>query len=333
MSIHAIQSRGGGIRPEWANPIAAQLDMVEQKLLASVRSDVSVASDLSMHLFSAGGKRIRPSLVLLSAMATGSAEDRAVEMAAATELVHVASLVHDDVVDETRERRGVRTAHSMWGNKISVLGGDFLLAKAFSILANDGDADIFRVISGVAVGMIESEILQAQSEGSMEAWQANYNRIINGKTAAFMSACCEVGAILGGANDVEREALARYGTLFGLAFQITDDILDIVGDPAQTGKDAGTDLMNGKFTMPVLLALKNPAFRLAVPPLVLEGHLTGDDTCRITRHIIECGAVGEARDEALGCVQRAREQLSLLPRTDYKVALEMLAESVIERTT
>ncbi|MHB9038281.1 MAG: polyprenyl synthetase family protein [Armatimonadota bacterium] len=334
MSARVMYSRDEETRPEWAAPVASLLDMVEAKLESTVRSDVSVAFDLAMHLFMAGGKRIRPALVLLSAMASSADADvdRAVNLAAATELVHVASLVHDDVVDETRERRGVSTANNTWTNKISVLGGDFQLSKAFSLLAEDGDVEVFRVLSSMAVGMTESEMLQAHSEGSIAAWQANYDRIIHGKTAAFMGACCECGALVGGASDQARRALCEYGIQLGYAFQITDDVLDIAGDPARTGKDVGTDLVNGKFTLPVLLALKNPKFQVAVPSLVLEGALTHEEAGGIAQRIIECGAVEAARSSAMECARKAREQLALVRQSDYVSALEMLADSVIGRT-
>lgn len=315
-------------RPAWTLPITSELDQVEHIIESAIRSDVSIAFDLSMHIFSAGGKRIRPALVLLSALSSNSDADleRVGSLAAATELVHMASLIHDDVVDETHERRGTSTANSTWGNKMSVLGGDFMLSKAFSLLAANGETEIFRALSGMAVGMAESEMLQAQSEGSVEAWQKNYDRIIHGKTASFMRACCECGAIMAKASSDAQLALAEYGLLLGQAFQITDDVLDIVGDPSQTGKDTGTDLVNGKFTLPVLVALNKPEFKVR-----LDKPISTTEAAHIAHEIIECGAVEDARKSASQLANDACACLECLPESNYKFALVSLAEFVISR--
>ena len=258
MSVHIVNMPSGESRPAWADPIAQLLAAVDERMLALCASDVMAASDISIPVFSAGGKRIRPALVILSALAAGgSISERLLDLAAATEFMHTASLIHDDVVDETTERRGIPTTKFEWGSKLSVLGGDFLLAKAFLLVSWVGDPAILNVLSSTAVKMSESEILQATCEGRLDAWEENYWRIISDKTAAFMGACCECGALLAGEDDAVRDALRRYGTQLGLAFQITDDLLDITGDPVETGKDVGSDLVHGKFTLPVLLALKN----------------------------------------------------------------------------
>jgi octaprenyl-diphosphate synthase len=294
-----------------------------------VASDVAVASDLSLHLFSAGGKRVRPALVILSALACGGSEDdRVISLAAATELVHSASLLHDDVVDETSARRGVATANAMWGNKLSVLGGDLLLSKAFSLLAGIGNSEILSALSATAVLMSESEMLQAASEGSIESWREYYWRIIRGKTASLTGSCCECGAILRGASPATRRALAGYGHTFGLAFQITDDLLDITGDPARTGKDIGTDLIHGKFTLPVLLAAER---RPELLELVGSGLCTCEEAERIAAIVLESGAADEARRKAVEYGEEACRQLGEIPHSDYRSALEALAVSVIDR--
>ena len=335
MSAYILDARRNQPQPEWVSVIASELDLVECKLETTVTSDVPVAFDLSIHLFSAGGKRIRPVLTILSALASGDNVDidRVINLAVATELVHTASLVHDDVVDETKERRGVSTANNEWGNKLSVLGGDFLLSKGFSLLASDGDADVLRVLSSTAVKMTESEILQAASEGSLASWEREYWRIIDGKTAAFMGACCECGAILTRAGSDLRRALSEYGTQLGIAFQITDDLLDIAGNPAQTGKDIGTDLTNGKFTLPVLLALRNmnEDDRRDLLSSVQGGSLAREDARRIAKLVADCGAVEMAREVACNHAKNACEQLADVRPSEYKSALEALASSVINR--
>ena len=324
------------IRAEWVEPIASELDSVERKLVSAAASDVLTAFDLSMQLISAGGKRIRPALVVLSALAAGGKadRDRAVDLAAAVELIHMASLVHDDVVDQTYRRRGVPTASAQWGSKVSVLGGDYLLAKAFVIIADDADSEITRVLAAVMVKMTESELRQAASEGSFSLWQQNYHRIIRHKTAGFMGGCCECGAITSGADPAARAALTNYGIHFGLAFQITDDLLDITGDPAQTGKQVGTDISHGKFTLPVLLAVQ----RLDGGPkgthlmdLLRKGTLPAEEAAEVARLVVDCGAADLARRTASDYAENARQQLKHLPSSRFTNALAALASFVTYR--
>lgn len=285
--------------------------------------------------FQRGGKRIRPALVIMSALASGSIDDarQLIDLACATELIHTASLVHDDVVDETRERRGAVTATAKWGNKISVLGGDFLLAKSFSLLAGVGNLEAIRVLSDTAVKMTESEILQASSEGDLSSWEEHYWRIIEDKTAAFMVACCECGAILAGADQSRRNALSEYGLHLGLAFQITDDVLDIAGDPVQTGKDIATDLTHGKFTLPVLFALKEADGdrKEKLLRVLDEGFLSRTQAQEVAQLIIDSGAVEMARAAAREHIEQACAQLSALPTSDYTASLQELAYSMVDR--
>ena len=306
--------------------------MVERTLESAISSDVSPAFDLSMHLLAAGGKRIRPALMILGAMATGECDpERIASLAASAELVHMASLVHDDVVDETRERRGAVTAAGSFGNKISVLGGDYLLSRAFQLLAIHATPDIMRSLSTTTVQMTEGEMLQAWAEGDLEVWQANYWRIIRDKTAGFMGACCECGALLVGAEPSVRERLCEYGVQLGLAFQITDDVLDLVGDRALTGKQTGMDLMDGKFTLPVLLALRDWDGAGLLREMLAKGRMSRSEAREAADMVIRCGAVDAARPAALGCAEKAIEQLSEVGRSQYKDALIALAGFVISR--
>jgi len=180
-----------------------------------------------------------------------------VEIAAATELIHMATLMHDDVIDRSDSRRGRVSANAFFGNKITVLSGDYVLSRAFWLLAKDGDLRIIRLIADLTIAMSEGEALQLVIGGSVKSWEEYYWRIIRDKTATFLDVCCQCGSILAGGEDEARKALSEYGLNLGIAFQITDDILDITGDPAKTGKPVGSDLRDGKFTLPVLLALQN----------------------------------------------------------------------------
>lgn len=336
MNVNLAGFGRDGLIFEEGETAAALMQMVEDRLDAITVSEVEVASDISTKLFSAGGKRIRPKLVILSALACGGRDyTRMVDLAAAAELIHTASLVHDDVIDETIERRGVATANARWGNKLSVLGGDFLLSKAFSLISGIGDHEILRVLSANAVRMSEAEMLQVMCEGNLKLWDANYWRIVEGKTASFMSACCECGAILAGADGLTRAMLAGYGNQLGMAFQITDDLLDILGDPSVTGKAIGTDIINGKFTLPLLLAAKNENMADQCRKLLSEskdnGGLSPDGLETIVRLIVESGAAEEARRTALDCARSACDRLSGIPSSSYTDALCDLAMSIASR--
>lgn len=314
--------------------MAGALDLVEQKLSMMAASEVDVASSLATRMFSAGGKRIRPMLVVLSGMACGMAGDdaRLVDLAAATELVHTASLIHDDVIDETAERRGVATTSAIWGNKLSVLGGDFMLSGAFSLLSGIGNWEVLRALSAMAVGMSESEMLQALSEGSIQLWEANYWRIIHGKTARFMGVCCECGAVLAEASSPVQSALAEFGLQVGLAFQITDDLLDIAGDPALTGKDIGTDLIHGKYTLPILTALRHQEVGSQCRELLgHNGSLTAAQARQVADLVEQCGAADEARRSAYEHSRQAISCLDALPASEHRSALESLAASIVDR--
>lgn len=332
MSVQVINKVNSEISALWAAPIASQLDLVERELEAVVTSDVPVAFDLSMRLLNAGGKRIRPALLILSALAAGGNPDDVliIKLAAATELFHMASLVHDDVVDETYERRGKSTANAEWGNKLSVLGGDFLLSKAFSLLAENSNTEIIKILGSVGVGMTESEMLQAESEGSVDMWKANYWRIIKGKTAKFMSICCECGAIISGADSQIREMLSEYGCHLGFAFQITDDILDIVGDPLKLGKDTCTDLMSGKYTLPVLIALDSSSGK-HLQSILKEPSLSKEVAAKAAEITVKTGAIEIARNRAMECAEKASKYLLNLPDSKFKKSLTDLSLSVILR--
>ena len=334
MNAYALREGCEKAQPDWLMTAAPYLYAVERKIEATIASDVPAAYDLTMHLFSAGGKRIRPALAILCALASDSSAsvERVIDFATAAELVHMASLVHDDVVDETSERRGAPTANTIWGNKTSVLGGDFLLSKAFSLLASESDGEIMRVLANAAVRMTEGELLQASSEGDLAAWETNYWSIIEGKTAAFMSACCECGAVIAGAPSPTRSALAQYGIQIGFAFQITDDLLDITGNPSLTGKETGADLMHGKFTLPALLAIED--FDAEERCLLIESSragITRDKAREIARRVVVSGAVERARRRAEECAGKAIAQLAGLPDSEFKAALESLAGSLTGR--
>lgn len=318
----------------WSASIKPEMQAVEECLRSSINSAVPTAFELSQHLLTAGGKRLRPALVILAAKACGEHDaHRATVIASCCEIIHMASLVHDDVIDRTDRRRGRVTANAFWGNKVSVLSGDYLLAKSFVMLCQDGDPRLLHEISQMTIVMSESEVLQAVCEGNIAAWEENYWQIIRGKTARFLQSCCKSGAMVAGASDETIQALGDYGLNLGTAFQITDDLLDLAGDPAETGKPIGTDLSEGKATLPILLALKesDDATRGRLLGLLNSSEMTSADIVDISESVQRSGAVDKARSIARGYADKALLCLAALPQSQARESLESLACLMVSR--
>lgn len=324
-----------GEAPQWHAMIADELQDVEACLLKAIGSDVPTVFELSKHLVAAGGKRLRPALVILSSHTLTEAvpRERLALIASTVELIHMATLVHDDVIDNSESRRGRVTANAFWGNKVSVLSGDCMLAKAFSFLAQDGDQRIMRVISDMTTKMSESEVLQALCERDIEQWKENYWKIIRHKTAGFLSVCCRCGGILAGAGEETEEALAAFGMELGMAFQLTDDLLDVVGDPEVTGKPVGSDIRDGKFTLPVLLAIENmpEPEQIQVCAMIERDNLAQQDIDSLCDRIVATGAVEMARDHARSYAERAVSRLEALPASSHRDTLASLAVQITNR--
>jgi len=316
--------------------IAGELADVEASLAAETRSEIGAVRDISGHTLLAGGKRLRPALAILSARVAGRGYPaaRAARAGAAAEMIHMATLMHDDVVDESRERRGKPTANAVFGNGITVLTGDFLLAKSISLLAhNDENLHIVRVFSDVTVAMAEGEVLQAAVAHDLEITFETYEAIIGRKTARFLAGCCETGGMLGGATPAERAALAAYGYELGIAFQVADDLLDLLGDPQQTGKPRGTDLRDGRVTLPLIHALSvaDVADRACLRATLSHPEISEADLATISAIIAPCDGFGAARRLAEERAECAVRHLGGFADGLYKAALERLARYVVGR--
>jgi octaprenyl-diphosphate synthase len=209
----------------------------------------------------AGGKRLRPILLLMAARLAGYGGPRAVRMGCVVELLHTATLIHDDVVDQAPLRRGRPSANARWGDDASILVGDHLYSKSFALMVEDGDAAVLETLARATVSMTEAEVLQLERKRSGSASETDYLRIITQKTASFISACCRIGALLAKAPEDRVEALTRYGLHIGIAFQISDDSLDFVADQVRLGKAVGADLKEGKRTLPLIATLERPAIQ------------------------------------------------------------------------
>jgi octaprenyl-diphosphate synthase len=317
--------------------VEEDLALVEERLLAETRSEIGAVRDISGHTLLSGGKRLRPAVAILASRAVGRREPSARDYtaAAAVELIHMATLMHDDVVDEAPERRGRPTANSVWGNGITVLTGDYLLAKSIQLLCRDDEnLQLVRLFADVTVGMAEGEVLQAAVAGKLETSLATYEEVIERKTARFIAGCCEAGGLLGGASEAEAAALRAFEHHLGMAFQIADDLLDFLGDPHLTGKPLGTDLRDGRITLPLIHAMEtaSESERANLSALLHQGMaLTEDEISQITAHLDALGGFERARTVASERTDRAIAELSRFPESVYKAALIDLARYVVAR--
>jgi len=315
--------------------IRRDLDAIERNLHTTSSSEVHQVDAVGQHVLLAGGKRLRPACVVLAARSVSSAPppERLVTVATALELVHTATLVHDDVVDNTRIRRGAATANAVFGNGVAVLTGDFLLARAVSILAREDDTRLIRTVADITGAMSEGEVQQMVATGDPEVAEDAYYAMIRKKTATFIEGCCRCGAIVGNASSADEEALVAYGQHLGLAFQITDDLLDYIGDPAETGKPVGGDLREGRATLPLLYALRAAVNGKRNAILEAFGNPAVQDPAIafVVRSLRTLGAIDRTTEVAASHVRRAKEALQSLRPSPYRDSLEQLADYVIGR--
>jgi octaprenyl-diphosphate synthase len=246
----ARELAGADLATELASDIAA----CEAQLRSRLGSRSEAVERIGNHVTDAGGKRLRPLFLSLAARATGRSymPERVAALGACIEMIHMATLIHDDVIDNATTRRGRATAGAIWGNTASILTGDVLLAKAMDILAEDGDLRIIRTVSAAVVEMAEGEVMEVEARGDFDLSHARHLEILRRKTAALIACSCRVGALVAGADPETEAALASFGEALGLAFQISDDVLDLRGDPAKTGKPRATDFREGCATLPLI---------------------------------------------------------------------------------
>ncbi|MCB1885763.1 MAG: polyprenyl synthetase family protein [Geminicoccaceae bacterium] len=229
---------------------------VDRLVVARLDSEVSLIPELARHLVAAGGKRVRPMLTLLAAKLCGYEGGRQVRLATSVEFIHTATLLHDDVVDESDLRRGRSTANALWGNKAPVLVGDFLFSRAFQLMTEDGSLEVLRILSGASAVIAEGEVAQLMTTNDTGTDEAAYFAVIRAKTAALFRAAAEIGAVVAGRPSAEAAALAAYGEGLGVAFQLVDDALDYSAHQALLGKTVGDDFREGKVTLPAILAFQ-----------------------------------------------------------------------------
>ncbi len=239
---------------ELKNLLINKLNKVEELIVQRLKSDIGLIEKMSNHHLNSGGKRLRALLTLESAKLTGyDGDKRDINLAACVELIHSATLLHDDVIDESELRRGVKTTNSIWGNQSSILVGDYLLSRCFEMMVEDGDLEILKLLSSTSAKIAQGEVLQLQHKGDADLLEETYIDIINLKTASLFAAATKTGACLSGSNDKEKKALESYGRNLGLAFQIADDALDYYAKEKLFGKEIGKDFFEGKVTLPMII--------------------------------------------------------------------------------
>ncbi len=310
-----------------------ELRATNQAIVDRMDSPVALIPQLAAHLVAAGGKRIRPLLTLAAAKLCGYAGGRDVQLAACVEFIHTATLLHDDVVDESVLRRGFASANAVFGNKASVLVGDFLFARAFQLMVADGSLEVLRILSAAAATIAEGEVLQLTTQNDLATTEARYFAVIKGKTAALFAAACEVGGVIAGSAETENAALARFGMDLGMAFQLVDDALDYSASVAELGKTIGDDFREGKLTYPVLLAIAaaDEDEERFWHRTIGEGAQTETDLAAALQMIGGCNAIERTLARADEFVESACGALELFAPSAMRAALVDVARYTTAR--
>ena len=312
--------------------IAVDMQAIDRVIRSRLHSDVPLIRQVAEYIIGGGGKRLRPALVVLSAGAFGYVGARHHELAAVIEFIHTATLLHDDVVDESALRRGQPTANSLFGNAASVLVGDFVYSRAFQMMVEAGDMRILDVLAEATNVIAEGEVLQLMNCRNPDIEEDGYLQVIRCKTAKLFEAATRIGALLGGASPDAEATMARYGAHLGTAFQLIDDVLDYSGDHTVIGKNVGDDLAEGKPTLPLIHAMRQgtAAQVAAVRRAIEAGGL--DELPAVLQAIRETGALDYARDRAAAEARLARAELSGLPETRQREFLLQLADFSVTRS-
>lgn len=304
-----------------------ELGLVNKTILAALRSQCPMIGDIASHLVNAGGKRLRPILTLSAARIFSYHGEDQIKLAAAVELIHGATLLHDDVVDASALRRGEETANVIWGNKESVLVGDFLFSQAFELMVSAGSLRVLQILSRASAVIAEGEVLQLQTQKNLEATFDMYLAVVESKTAALFAAAAQSGAVIAGADQRGEEALRSFGRNLGVAYQLVDDALDYSGWEKSLGKSVGDDFREGKMTLPVVYALDraSSADRDFWRRTIAEGVQRPDDFDHARRIIVSTRALEDTFACARRYAARAVEDLGRAPQNEYTAALANLA--------
>jgi octaprenyl-diphosphate synthase len=306
---------------------------VNRIILDRARSNVDLIPELARHLIDSGGKRLRPMLTLATAKLCGYAGDGHVRLAASVEFMHTATLLHDDVVDESDVRRGKTAARLLWGNEASVLVGDFLLGQAFKMMVDVGSLGALRILSDAAAVIAEGEVMQLITAKNTETTEDDYLAVIDAKTAALFAAAAEVGAVIAGRPKSEAAGLRSYGRNLGIAFQLVDDALDYSGEQATLGKSVGDDFREGKLTLPVVLCYRrgNEAERSFWRRTLQDGKIEDGDLEQAMNFMREHNTLSDTMERARHYGAIARDAMAIFPDSDAKSALLEAIEFCVDR--
>jgi octaprenyl-diphosphate synthase len=323
----------GILKERVARAVGAELRAVEEAIARAVDSPVALVHEMGEFIAGAGGKRLRPILLLIAARLAGYQGPRAVRMGCVVELLHTATLIHDDVVDQAPLRRGRPSANARWGDDASILVGDHLYSKSFALMVQDGDPRVLETLARATVSMTEAEVFQLELKRSGATGEDDYFRIITQKTASFMSACCRIGALLGRSDAARLDGLTRYGLDIGIAFQISDDSLDFVADQARLGKAVGADLREGKRTLPLIATLRqaDPPERERIQAWLKQPSLGPGEIEEIRQLVVKHGGVPYALERAADYARSAKAALAPFPDTEDKETLLLIADYVVDR--
>ena len=310
--------------------IKQDLAALEEAMIATVQSPVAIITEIGTHLVQSGGKRLRPALYFLAARGGESFNrDKVMPLAVAIEMIHMASLVHDDVIDSADLRRGTATANSKWGNQLAILGGDYLFAKAFSLVAGNGyDDRITMRLSQLICDLSAGEIIQNKEIYKASRDEAEYYDRIAKKTANFLADCCEMGGILAGLSPIETKALYEYGQAIGMAFQITDDLLDLTAETDDIGKPAGNDILQGIVTLPVIRALGVSADAEELEKIVTCREMSGIMLARAIEIVKATDGIDYAQAKVDAYLERARTVLPESLPAEIREAYQMAADFI-----
>ncbi len=314
--------------------IKNEMTLVETEFQRQASSNIQVINYLGDYLRASGGKRVRPALLLLSTFAVGgdSSKKNVIRLATVMEMLHTATLVHDDIIDNADTRRNRTSVNARFGNQSAVLMGDWLYMSAFETSLKERSLEILDILTRLTRKMTEGELIQLTMLGRSDITEDEYFDILKRKTAFLFSACCEIGAILGGAAPDQQIALRDYGMNLGIAFQLADDVLDFIADEETLGKAAGADLLEGKLTLPLILLVKNESsVKNELERVMHDGDYSNISRESLLEKLETAKTIEETRRRAYSYAEKARKNLDVLAKTEYRVGLEDIPGYMIER--
>lgn len=333
VSFEEEQAKGESALARLQALVADDMTMVNQTILLKMQSPVALIPQLAGHLVASGGKRLRPMLTLATSRMCGYDGERHAELAACVEFIHSATLLHDDVVDESDLRRGLETANAVWGNKASVLVGDFLFSRSFELMVADGSLEVLAILSNASSVIAEGEVLQLTTANDMDTTEDSYMQVIVAKTAALFAASCEISAVIAEKSKIEQAALKSYGKNLGIVFQLIDDVLDFSAEQEKLGKSVGDDFREGKVTLPIVLASRRGTEeeRIFWRRTIEDLDQTDADLVTAIELMTKHGALRDSIERARHYGAIAKDALAIFPDDDHRKALIGIVDFCINR--